>query len=147
MANKNLFKSTPSFRSAKCDTTNSAGGKAYLTDKYHTIAQIACTNTFNGRFYTSAEDNLKLAKDAAAALKSDPEFLAKVAVYSRTKAYMKDMAAFLTVALADYDKPLFRRVFRKVVDNGKMLRNVIQMARSGQVTGRKFNMSAGTLLS
>jgi 60 kDa SS-A/Ro ribonucleoprotein len=54
------------------------------------------------------------------------------------------MPAFLTVVLADIDKPLFRKVFRKVIDNGKMLRNVIQMARSGAVTGKKFNMSAGT---
>jgi 60 kDa SS-A/Ro ribonucleoprotein len=41
------------------------------------------------------------------------------------------------------DPKLFRKVFRKVIDNGKMLRNVIQMARSGAVTGKKHNMSAG----
>lgn len=145
MANKNLFKSTGGSRSVpKADTTNRAGGKAYNFDKKHCLAQIAATNCFNGTFYASAEDNLKLAKDAALALVDDPEFIAKVAVYSRSKSYMKDMPAFLTVVLADIDKPLFRKVFRKVIDNGKMLRNVIQMGRSGAVTGKKFNMSAGT---
>lgn len=162
MANPNLFKAAPSAKSTKKksksvieivtpavvvgkpDTVNKAGGKAYLFEKRHALAQIAATNCFNGTFYASAEDNLKLAKDAAMNLIEDPEFIAKVALYSRDKAYMKDMPAFLTVVLADINKPLFRKVFRKVIDNGKMLRNVVQMARSGAVTGKKFNMSAGT---
>lgn len=145
MANKNLFKSTSTKRTVKpADTTNNAGGRAYKMSDRAALAQIAATNCFNGTFYASAEDNLKLAKTAALALRNDPEFIAKVAVYSRTKGYMKDMPAFLAVALADFDKPLFRKVFRKVIDNGKMLRNAIQMARSGVVTGKKFNMSAGT---
>lgn len=147
MANKNLFKSTGSGASRavpKADTTNNAGGKAYDFSKKHALAQIAATNCFNGTFYASAADNLKLAKEAALALVDDPEFIAKVAVFSRDKGYMKDMPAFLTVVLADLDKPLFRKVFKRVVDNGKMLRNVIQMGRSGAVTGKKFNMSAGT---
>jgi 60 kDa SS-A/Ro ribonucleoprotein len=145
MANKNLFKSAGVTKSVpQADTTNRAGGKAYKFDKKHCLAQIACTNCFNGTFYASAEDNLKLAKEAALALLDDPEFIAKVAVYSRSKGYMKDMPAFLTVVLADVDKKLFRQVFRKVIDNGKMLRNVIQMGRSGVVTGKVFNMSAGT---
>jgi 60 kDa SS-A/Ro ribonucleoprotein len=152
MANK-LFNTTKTSKASntvskkavpKADTTNNAGGKAYKFDKKHCLAQIAATNCFNGTFYASAEQNLKLAKDAALALIDDPQFIAKTAIYSRDKGYMKDMPAFLTVALADIDKPLFRKVFRKVIDNGKMLRNAIQMGRSGQVTGKKFNMSAGT---
>jgi len=54
---------------------------------------------------------------------------------------MKDMPAFLTVILARLDTQLFRKVFPLVIDNGKMLRNFIQIARSGQA-GRVFNMSA-----
>ncbi len=145
MANKNLFKSAGVTKSVpKADTVNNAGGKAYKFEKKHALAQIACTNCFNGTFYASADDNLKLAKEAAMELVGDPEFIAKVAVYSRDKGYMKDMPAFLTVVLADLDKALFRKVFRRVIDNGKMLRNVIQMGRSGAVTGKVFNMSAGT---
>jgi 60 kDa SS-A/Ro ribonucleoprotein len=145
MANKTLFKSVGvSKKVPAADTVNSAGGKAYKFDERHALAQIAATNCFRGTFYTSASDNLKLAKDAALALKDDPEFIAKVAVYSRTKGYMKDMPAFLTVMLAATDTKLFRKVFRKVIDNGKMLRNFCQMARSGAVTGRVFNLSSGT---
>ena len=114
-----------------------------MTDR-HALAQIAATNTFRGTYYASSEDNLKLAKDCALKLSDDPEFIAKVALYSRQKSYMKDMPAFLSVVLADTDTELFRRVFPSVIDNGKMLRNFCQMARSGAVTGRKFNLSAGT---
>lgn len=146
MANKLFSTKNASLQKsvAPADTVNSAGGKAYSMEKHHALAQIAATNCFNGTYYVSAEDNLNLAKQAALALKDDPEFIAKVAVYARDKAYMKDMPAFLTVMLSDLDKPLFRKVFRKVIDNGKMLRNVIQMARSGAVTGKVANMSAGT---
>lgn len=143
MANKKLF-NTGGSNLPETDTVNNAGGKAYKFEAKHCLAQIAATNTFNGTFYANAEDNLRLAKDSALALKDDPEFIAKVALYSRQKAYMKDMPAFLTVMLSECDKPLFRKVFNAVVDNGKMLRNVIQMARSGAVTGKKANMSAGT---
>jgi len=146
MANKNLFKS-PGVTSKvpAADTTNSAGGKAYSFEKKHCLAQIAATNCFNGTYYVSAEDNLKLAKEAALALTSDPEFIAKVAVYSRDKGYMKDMPAFLTVLLAELDTKLFRKVFPKVIDNGKMLRNFCQMARSGAVTGKVKNLSSGSV--
>lgn len=146
MANKNLFKSPGvAAKVAPADTTNRAGGKAYNFGKRHALAQIAATNCFNGTYYASAQDNLKLAKDAALALKDDPEFLAKVAVYSRDKGYMKDMPAFLTVLLAEVDTKLFRKVFPRVIDNGKMLRNFCQMARSGAVTGKVRNLSSGSV--
>ena len=143
MANKNLFKSTPSSKVPAADTTNNAGGKAYKFDKKHCIAQIAATNCFNGTYYASAESNLELAKKAALDLKDDPEFLAKVAVYSRNRGYMKDMPAFLVTLLLDLDTKLFHKVFPVVIDNGKMLRNFCQMARSGAVTQKARNLSAG----
>lgn len=144
MANKNLFKSGGNRKGASpTNTVNNAGGKAYSMGDRHCLAQIAATNCFNGTYYASEGDNLKLAKDAALNLRNDPEFIAKVALYSRDHAYMKDMPAFLTVVLADTDTTLFRKVFRRVIDNGKMLRNFCQMARSGAVTGRVFNLSSG----
>jgi 60 kDa SS-A/Ro ribonucleoprotein len=143
MANKNLFSKKTSVNVPAADTTNAAGGKAYAYAEKHALAQIAATNTFNGTFYASAENNLEIAKNAAkAVLTSDPEFVAKVAVYSRSKAYMKDMPAFLTVLLSQANTKLFRKVFPKVIDNGKMLRNFVQMGRSGIVTGKSVNMTS-----
>ena len=49
---------------------------------------------------------------------------------------MKDMPAALLVVLSTRDTQLAHRVFDRVVDNGRVLRTVFQMIRSGQ-DGRK----------
>jgi 60 kDa SS-A/Ro ribonucleoprotein len=67
--------------------------------------------------------------------------VAKVAVFARQKAYMKDMPAFLAAYLAARDVKLLSAIFPKVIDSGKMLRNFVQMIRSG-VMGRKSLGSA-----
>jgi len=63
-------------------------------------------------------------------------FVAKTAVYARRAGHMKDMPALLAATLAVRDVSLLAKVFPRVVDNGKMLRNFVQMLRSGAV-GRK----------
>ena len=45
---------------------------------------------------------------------------------------MKDMPAALLLVLSKRDPTLFRSVFDRVVDNGRVLRTLIQMLRSGQ---------------
>jgi len=142
MANKDLF--TQSRRNVPvADTVNNAGGLAYNRSHKQTLAQIACTNTFNGTFYTDSKQNLELAKEAVYNLKSDPEFIAKVALYSRDKGYMKDMPAFLCAFLATTNRPdLFHLTFDRVITNGKMLGNVVQIARS-DCFGSPANLSAG----
>jgi 60 kDa SS-A/Ro ribonucleoprotein len=49
---------------------------------------------------------------------------------------MKDMPAALLVVLSTRDTELMHRVFDRVADNGRVLRTVFQMTRSGQF-GRK----------
>lgn len=63
------------------------------------------------------------------------DFVAKTAIYARERGHMKDMPALLLASLATRDVAVFARAFPRVVDNGKMLRNVV-ILRSGQV-GRK----------
>ena len=67
---------------------------------------------------------------------ADNAFLAKLAVYSRQRAMMKDMPVALLLALSKRDPALFRKVFDRVVDNGRTLRTLVQFVRSGQF-GRK----------
>lgn len=142
MANKNIFKRAEKF---VADTVNHAGGKAYAKNAKAVLAQIAATNCFNGTFYASADANLEKAKQAVLELRSDPEFIAKAALYARKKAYMKDMPAFLCNLLADIDTELFGIIFESVIDNGKMLRNFVQIARAGVVTGKPKNVSSGAI--
>src|SRR5687768_15110181 len=139
MSNKNLFKSFIGMLSPKADTVNEAGGLAYDMSPKQALAQYAATGCFNHTFYASAGEQLD--KVLALANEVDAEFVAKTAVFARENGNMKDMPALLLAVLSVHDKALFERVFPRVADNGKMLRNFVQIMRSGAV-GRK---SLGTL--
>jgi 60 kDa SS-A/Ro ribonucleoprotein len=134
MANKTLFSSATS-RLPRADVLNEAGGLAYRLSPKHALAQLAATGCFNGTYYTEAADQLATLL-ALVDQVDDNVFLAKLAVYSRERAYMKDMPAALLVVLSRRDTVLFRRAFDRVVDNGRVLRTLFQMIRSGQF-GRK----------
>lgn len=142
MANKNLFKSASTSKAVKsrtADTKNRAGGKAYSLSDKSALAQFAVTGTFNGTFYTDEKTQLKQTLELANKVPAD--FLAKVAIYARKHGFMKDMPAVLVAVLATRDTALFKQTFPKVIDNGKMLRNFVQVMRSGAV-GRKSLGSA-----
>lgn len=134
MANKNLFKSIVGMLSPRTDTFNEAGGVAYKLTPKAALAQYAATGCFTQTFYANAGEQLD--KVLALANEIDAEFVAKTAVFARERGYMKDMPALLLAVLSIRDKELFERVFPRVADNGKMLRNFVQIMRSGAV-GRK----------
>ena len=134
MANKSLFSSITSVL-PRATTVNEAGGPAYKFPAKHALAQLAATGTFGNVFYTSAQDQLDQLRKLIDEV-DDNEYLAKLAVYSRERAYMKDMPAALLVTLSTRDTALMHKVFDRVADNGRVLRTVFQMVRSGQF-GRK----------
>lgn len=130
MANKLLFGSTKSHR-PNANVRNAAGGAAYALSPKHALAQLATTGCLSGTFYATGQQQL----DEVAKLVdqvSDDQFLAKLAIYARQRGMMKDMPAALLVMLSVRDTELTHQVFDRVVDNGRMLRNVFQMVRSGQ---------------
>lgn len=130
MANKTLFSSLKSWL-PRATAINEAGGAAYALAPKHALAQIAATGCFNGTFYASGQSQLDELKKLIDQV-DDNTFLAKLAVYARERAYMKDMTAALLVVLSKRDPALLHRVFARVVDNGRVLRTVFQMVRSGQ---------------
>lgn len=133
--NKKLFSSKSSAVQVKeTNTVNEAGGKAYKLSDKAALAQYALTGTFNGVFYASDEDQLKKVLELAD--KCDPEFVAKLAVYAREEGFMKDMPAFLAAVVSSKDTALLQKIFTRVVDSPKMVRNFMQIVRSG-ATGRK----------
>lgn len=134
MANKSLFSSSTSTL-PRADSFNEAGGRAYRFSAKHALAQMAATGCFNGVFYASAQTQLGEMRTLIDQV-DDNLFLAKLAVYARERAYMKDMPAALLAVLSKRDTALLHRIFDRVVDNGRVLRTVFQMVRSGQF-GRK----------
>ena len=138
MANKTLFQ-TLAGKLSRTDTMNEAGGKALAFTPKQALAQYAVTGCLNGTFYADAETQLQRVLELASA--AGPEFTAKVALYSRERAHMKDMPALLCAALSVLDAEKLKAVFPRVCNDGKMVRNFVQILRSG-VVGRK---SLGTV--
>lgn len=133
MANQTLFgtASSRARKMPKTDTRNASGGTAYSRSDEAALAQFAATGMFSNTFYVKADKQLEEVLEIAKRV--DVNFLAKVAVYSRTHAYLKDMPALLVAVLATRDTDLFKKVFPKVIDNGRMVRNFVQIMRSGAV--------------
>ncbi|MFN0107549.1 MAG: RNA-binding protein [Blastocatellia bacterium] len=134
MANKNLFKTIAGKLLPKTNAINEAGGRAYKLSPKAALAQYAVTGCLNNTFYADAET--QLAKVIELCQNVEAEFIAKLAIYARERGHMKDMPALLCAVLAVKDVALLKAVFPRVIDNGKMLRNFVQMIRSGAV-GRK----------
>lgn len=134
MANTQLFAPNRGRWLPPADAINEAGGTAYRLSSKDALVQYLMTGTLNGTFYADAEGQLKailaLADDV------DAEFLAKAAIYARARGHMKDAPALITAILTRKDPKLAKAVFVRVIDNGRMLRNFVQILRSGQ-TGRK----------
>lgn len=134
MANTQLFAATRGRLLPPADAINEAGGAAYALPPRERLAQYLMTGTLNGSFYADARAQL----DAILSLADevDAEFLAKAAIHARARGHMKDAPALIAAILTRKDAKLAKAVFARVVDNGRMLRNFVQILRSGQ-TGRK----------
>jgi 60 kDa SS-A/Ro ribonucleoprotein len=134
MSNKNLFKSILGKMIPPADTINEAGGRAYRFSPQHALAQYAATGCLNTTYYASAEQQLGTV--IALCAQVEPEFLAKTAIFCRERGFMKDMPALLCAMLSVRAPALCAQVFDRVIDDAKMLRNFVQIVRSGAV-GRK----------
>ena len=139
MVNTQLFQTRQGAMPAAAHAVNRAGAAAYAFDPRHQLAQIAVTGCLGQTFYTSPEEQLD--QLANLVLTVDTRFTAQTAIYARQRGYMKDVPATLAAALAVWDTALLAQVFGRVIDNGKMLRNFVQIVRSGAM-GRKSLGSA-----
>ncbi len=139
MANKSLFRSTIGKLLPKTDATNETGRPAYAFSAEHALAQYAATGCLNSTFYVSGEEQLDRVLKLCGEV--EPEFIARTALYARKKGFMKDLPALLCAVLSVRSPGLLAEIFDRVIDSPKMLRNFVQIIRSG-VVGRK---SLGTL--
>ncbi len=124
MANQALFTRT------KNVTVNNAGGEAFSLSDKEALANLVCAGMMGGTFYVSASDQLDAIKSRLA--KVDPSFLAKLASYAREKGFMKDSPALILAYLAHAHPKQFKLAAPHVLTHGKMVRNFVQICRSGQ---------------
>jgi 60 kDa SS-A/Ro ribonucleoprotein len=134
MVNTQLFQTLKGVLLPKADAVNHERAPAYAFSPRHQLAQLAATGCLNNTFYATADEQLDHV--LALAREVEPAFVAKVAIHARQAGHMKDMPALLLAWLASRDVKLLEAVFGRVADSGKMLRNFVQIVRSG-VTGRK----------
>jgi 60 kDa SS-A/Ro ribonucleoprotein len=134
MANTSLFTSSRGALLPAATTRNEAGGLAYARSPKAALALYAATGCLNGTYYADAGEQLDMALALCAEV--EPGFVARTAIYARKVGHMKDMPALLLATLSVRDREAFAAAFPQVVDNGRMLRNVVQILRSGRV-GRK----------
>jgi len=134
MANKTLFASNRGQLAPKADAINEAGGRAYAMTPKQALAQYAATGCLNGTFYATASE--QMANLLAICDEVEPAFIARTAIWCRERGFMKDTPALLCALLATKDVALLESIFPRVIDSTKMLRNFVQIVRSG-VTGRK----------
>ena len=135
MANLQLFQSAKQTSLLPAAlAVNAEGAPAYALPPRHQLAQYAATGCLNTTFYASGEAQLAMVLELCKAI--DPRFIAQTAVYCRERGHMKDMPALLVAVLAGQGAQQLAPAFVRVIDNGKMLRNFVQILRSGAV-GRK----------
>jgi len=139
MPNRAVFETRRKVNAKAATGKTSEGRPAYTLHAEQALAELACVGTFQNTYYNDAGSQLKTLLALAAEV-SD-EYLAKVAIYSRIKGYMKDMPAALMAVLSTRNPNMFRRVFNRVIDNPRMIRGFVQIMRSGAV-GRKSLGSA-----
>jgi len=136
MANKSLFRSLFGRLLPWTDARNSEGAPAFAFTPRHALAQYAATGCLNRTFYASAEEQLEKVIELADSV--DVELVARTALYAREAGQMKDMPALLCAVLSMKSPALLERVFDRVIDNGKMLRNFVQIVRSGAVARKSL---------
>jgi 60 kDa SS-A/Ro ribonucleoprotein len=134
MANTQLFTTRRIAPAPVANAINEAGGRAYLREPEAALALYASTGCLNGVYYADAQMQLAQVLDLCS--KVSAQFVAQTAIHARKQGHMKDMPALLAAYLAHHDGELLARVFDRVIDNGRMLRNFVQILRSG-VVGRK----------
>jgi 60 kDa SS-A/Ro ribonucleoprotein len=139
MANKAIFQKLFGRAIPRTDTINFDQAPAYELTPRQFLAQYAATACFNNTFYADADLQLKGVLDACAEV--DADFIARTAIYARRHSYMKDTPALLCAVLAKRDLALHEAVFDQIIDDTRVLRNYVQILRSG-VTGRKSMGSA-----
>ena len=139
MANKTLFQSLIGKLLPATDAVNHERAPAYALAPRHALAQYAATGCLNATFYATAEEQLTKVLDLCREV--EPEFIARAALFARRRGYMKDLPALLCAVLSVKSPGLLAEVFDRVLDDARMVRNFVQIVRSG-VTGRK---SLGTL--
>lgn len=107
-------------------TVNAAGGEAYEMSKKSRLVTGVLTTFFNEPKYygDTSKDIVKTAREM---VKEDPQFVAKLACYSRNEFHMRTISQVLAAEVAHGAKgnPITRRMTKKVVERPDDMTNIL----------------------
>jgi 60 kDa SS-A/Ro ribonucleoprotein len=125
---------TKTFASArsKPNSVNEAGAPAFKLKGKENLVMLAMNGFLNGTYYNSGDALVEKLQEAIQGV--DPIFAAKTAVYAKQNGAIKDAPAYILAALSKGSAmEAVKKAFPRVITNGKMLRNYVQVIRSGKV--------------
>ncbi|MFJ8531165.1 RNA-binding protein [Bacillus sp. NPDC094106] len=111
------------------------GALAYKNSFKEQLVELFTLGLLNGTFYTKQEDVLKNAGEVfQRALKEEPEFATKCAVYGAVQGKLKLVPTIWMVYVSALeDKSLFKKAFPQVIRNFNMLYNFVEISRKGGI--------------
>lgn len=119
-------KSTGVTKITKGKTVNAAGGSAFqLNDKAALVTAVLTTFINEPKYY--GDNTQDLIQTARGVIKSDPDFVAKLAAYARAEFHMRTVSQVLAAEVAKGAKGCrcVRKMVRKVVERPDDMCNII----------------------
>ncbi|MDR2494181.1 MAG: hypothetical protein LBD24_03050 [Spirochaetaceae bacterium] len=112
-------------------TATYEGGTGYHTSFRETLAELFSLGMLNGMFYQTQEEVLSGAMETfQKALKEEPEFAAKCAVYGAERNGLKLVPTVFLVFLSTLeDKSLFYKTFPRIIRNMTLLHDFMTLCR------------------
>jgi 60 kDa SS-A/Ro ribonucleoprotein len=86
------------FCKAKQAVTNYEGAEAFTLDERVELYSAVVTTSLNNKFYETTDKRMDRIRSLI--MKNDPAFVAKLAIYTRSKMYLRSVPLMLTVELA-----------------------------------------------
>ncbi|QCE32880.1 hypothetical protein FAI41_04345 [Acetobacteraceae bacterium] len=103
------------------------------------LAQYMMSGILSEGFYRSASSQLRKLHQLCQNV-SDM-YLAQAALYTYEERHMKEVPAYLLALLSLRDIELTKKIFPRIITNGRMLRCFTQIIRSGAIGRRSFGTS------
>lgn len=137
-------------RAKRGDTTNVAGGRAFRQSPKSELVTILLTATLEDTFYRKGNATAARVVELVSAM-DDKSFVAKAAIYARTKAGMRSVSHLVAAELArgvkgaDWTKRFYQRVVRRPDDVLEIL--ACHLAAAGRPIPNSLKKGLGAALA
>lgn len=126
-------------------TKNSAGGRAVSLSSEEGLAKIICVGMLGDKMTLVDEQSL-ISSIENLLPQCREEFIAKLAIYAKNQAKMKDVSSYLLAYLASIQSKYGPKVFSEIITDVSVLKKFIKFVRSGKTSRKSFGTSYKKLI-